>query len=107
MIRRPPRSTLFPYTTLFRSSLCARPLLRAGFAGGQRNSLDRGQRDERTLVVGGRIPHFKLDIWLIQAYIGHPALHDLVVKKSDGDRVGLSGARTGHLLPSWDWTTAA
>src|SRR5438552_5687733 len=25
MIRRPPRSTLFPYTTLFRSSLCAVP----------------------------------------------------------------------------------
>src|SRR2546427_8909973 len=25
MIRRPPRSTLFPYTTLFRSSLHARP----------------------------------------------------------------------------------
>src|SRR3712207_7156685 len=24
MIRRPPRSTLFPYTTLFRSYLCAR-----------------------------------------------------------------------------------
>src|SRR3712207_8592736 len=23
MIRRPPRSTLFPYTTLFRSSLCS------------------------------------------------------------------------------------
>src|SRR2546423_8882202 len=28
MIRRPPRSTLFPYTTLFRSSI--RPLDRAG-----------------------------------------------------------------------------
>src|SRR3712207_9293912 len=28
MIRRPPRSTLFPYTTLFRSPLCAE-LLRA------------------------------------------------------------------------------
>src|SRR2546421_6567279 len=25
MIRRPPRSTLFPYTTLFRSSSCATP----------------------------------------------------------------------------------
>src|SRR2546430_13261171 len=25
MIRRPPRSTLFPYTTLFRSSMLARP----------------------------------------------------------------------------------
>src|SRR2546427_583315 len=24
MIRRPPRSTLFPYTTLFRSGVCAR-----------------------------------------------------------------------------------
>src|SRR5260370_31941266 len=26
MIRRPPRSTLFPYTTLFRSSACANSL---------------------------------------------------------------------------------
>src|SRR4029078_13740714 len=26
MIRRPPRSTLFPYTTLFRSGLFARPI---------------------------------------------------------------------------------
>src|SRR3712207_9434624 len=29
MIRRPPRSTLFPYTTLFRSEPSARELLRA------------------------------------------------------------------------------
>src|SRR5690349_23895139 len=28
MIRRPPRSTLFPYTTLFRSHLTGRPELR-------------------------------------------------------------------------------
>src|SRR2546425_3116734 len=28
MIRRPPRSTLFPYTTLFRSHPCARPASR-------------------------------------------------------------------------------
>src|ERR1017187_8827998 len=28
MIRRPPRSTLFPYTTLFRSSRCCRPTCR-------------------------------------------------------------------------------
>src|SRR3712207_7218144 len=27
MIRRPPRSTLFPYTTLFRSPLCSGPFL--------------------------------------------------------------------------------
>src|SRR5256885_9638709 len=37
MIRRPPRSTLFPYTTLFRSS-ASRPLLAA-----QRRPADRSQ----------------------------------------------------------------
>src|SRR2546422_4013256 len=30
MIRRPPRSTLFPYTTLFRSSSTSRPSTREG-----------------------------------------------------------------------------
>src|SRR3712207_8723796 len=30
MIRRPPRSTLFPYTTLFRSLRGARPVAQAG-----------------------------------------------------------------------------
>src|SRR5688572_32186176 len=34
MIRRPPRSTLFPYTTLFRSHRPARPALRAGGPAG-------------------------------------------------------------------------
>src|SRR2546422_8062096 len=34
MIRRPPRSTLFPYTTLFRSD--HRPNLRAGIGAAQR-----------------------------------------------------------------------
>src|SRR5260370_23321616 len=35
MIRRPPRSTLFPYTTLFRSGLaaCGAGLIAAGTAG--------------------------------------------------------------------------
>src|SRR2546427_5914252 len=32
MIRRPPRSTLFPYTTLFRSQICLLPIV-AGFVG--------------------------------------------------------------------------
>src|SRR2546426_8999319 len=36
MIRRPPRSTLFPYTTLFRSSRCA--LARSSTVGATRPS---------------------------------------------------------------------
>src|SRR5438445_7402121 len=31
MVRRPPRSTLFPYTTLFRSQQKRRPILRRNF----------------------------------------------------------------------------
>src|SRR2546421_1437589 len=39
MIRRPPRSTLFPYTTLFRSLL--RPGRAPGDEGGRRRRVDR------------------------------------------------------------------
>src|SRR3712207_7328167 len=35
MIRRPPRSTLFPYTTLFRSPARRRPVLRGRHPGEQ------------------------------------------------------------------------
>src|SRR5438874_8866239 len=47
MIRRPPRSTLFPYTTLFRSTVPARPCRRtrrridAGCGSASRCSRDR------------------------------------------------------------------
>src|SRR2546422_7204801 len=48
MIRRPPRSTLFPYTTLFRSQRAERG---GGSRGGSRRgrrggALDRGTRSE-------------------------------------------------------------
>src|SRR4051794_41241519 len=45
MIRRPPRSTLFPYTTLFRSTLAA--LVFAGQAGAANVSRLRGARRRR------------------------------------------------------------
>src|SRR3712207_7853929 len=50
MIRRPPRSTLFPYTTLFRSEgACALP----GLARGERADDRRGGwRDERRFGRG-------------------------------------------------------
>src|SRR3712207_6884363 len=48
MIRRPPRSTLFPYTTLFRSPRRRRlgPLVRARYRGALRRH-DRHARDAR------------------------------------------------------------
>src|SRR2546425_8537759 len=68
MIRRPPRSTLFPYTTLFRSVLepCAQdpgPLLGTGESregsGGRRAATPRGQppnlADEPIAVLVGHL----------------------------------------------------
>src|SRR3712207_7703868 len=46
MIRRPPRSTLFPYTTLFRSRLVG--------GGGRRGSL-AGRRARRSLGLAAQV----------------------------------------------------
>src|SRR2546425_3689711 len=51
MIRRPPRSTLFPYTTLFRSSVA---LLLAGFAGFQLSLALPRQQGLESLFAPGR-----------------------------------------------------
>src|SRR5687768_17888204 len=56
MIRRPPRSTLFPYTTLFRSRFLARRL----HSSGDRSAGDRGEgRSRGNGVAGGarRLSH--------------------------------------------------
>src|SRR5256885_13094102 len=46
MIRRPPRSTLFPYTTLFRSAACRHPRQRQ--PGSHRDLLLRRRSEEHT-----------------------------------------------------------
>src|SRR3712207_8836937 len=60
MIRRPPRSTLFPYTTLFRSDLAAQELdgldvgevLEAPDADDAATGLERHRRGSDVLEVG-------------------------------------------------------
>src|SRR5256885_6707586 len=63
MIRRPPRSTLFPYTTLFRSiqlpgdrrdALGGPPILRAGRADGAVPGVLRGVCDQGAAVPADR-----------------------------------------------------
>src|SRR5438105_6697157 len=44
MIRRPPRSTLFPYTTLFRSQRQPRPVPELGEVRRQEQRVDRQER---------------------------------------------------------------
>src|SRR5260370_24916713 len=56
MIRRPPRSTLFPYTTLFRSGLEAKldVALFGGLVGADVRDVRRGRGDRRD------VPHDRL-----------------------------------------------
>src|SRR3712207_8897716 len=63
MIRRPPRSTLFPYTTLFRSSNgveAARPRRSQGFdiriSGAERG----GKIHDHEAAAGAHPPHLRL-----------------------------------------------
>src|SRR2546426_2424453 len=48
MIRRPPRSTLFPYTTLFRSRRCSSSRSASCFAAALRKSTTRWRSEEHT-----------------------------------------------------------
>src|SRR3712207_8404430 len=60
MIRRPPRSTLFPYTTLFRSVAAALgPLLSAGVVGDMSEGerlLDAASRDGAVALLADHAP---------------------------------------------------
>src|SRR3712207_7553247 len=54
MIRRPPRSTLFPYTTLFRSGTMSDDLLRTARDAFGFRALRPGQEEAMRAVLAGR-----------------------------------------------------
>src|SRR3712207_9049855 len=65
MIRRPPRSTLFPYTTLFRSSFHLVPTMTAleNVAlplelAGEREAFERAQAELDLVGLGARLHHY-------------------------------------------------
>src|SRR2546429_6662948 len=79
MIRRPPRSTLFPYTTLFRSEYDARA--RQCHAGLRRRSKKKGQQDrseEHTSELQSRL-HLVCRLLLEKKKINLHVLHMQVV----------------------------
>src|SRR3989454_12480894 len=86
MIRRPPRSTLFPYTTLFRS----------GAGDTQRAGLDLALRDLRALVGLG----VRADRFAGAAYVPrHPlevALEAIEIEQQRGGWNLVSGHGEGH-----------
>src|SRR3989449_7465408 len=86
MIRRPPRSTLFPYTTLFRSHLLVRRgvLLRPGRERADRVGAPHGGRsEEHTSELQSRL---------------HLVCRLLLEKKKNG-RINDTNAETIHYTP--------
>src|SRR5256885_6333017 len=100
MIRRPPRSTLFPYTTLFRSQArAARPKMKIIVAAPRRTDT-AGMADlflplrpgSDTLLFHGMLHIMELEGWLDQAYIARhtSGFADLqaLVREATPERVG-------------------
>src|SRR3712207_8719400 len=63
MIRRPPRSTLFPYTTLFRSEAAARDLHRVGHHATEEEAPGEG------LAHVARAVYLRLDLRPTHAFL--------------------------------------
>src|SRR2546427_736320 len=106
MIRRPPRSTLFPYTTLFRSSLLTcRPLIpcpRPWGEGGRRPGEGVAADGARVFSIDGVV---RCIIWLIKCpnwrLIPTPRCVACRIKHGAGDYT-MAGFRTTLMAdPSW------
>src|SRR6266581_7701540 len=89
MIRRPPRSTLFPYTTLFRSPADAPDL--AFDPGNDRVRYARGRSEEHTSELQSPV-HLVCRLLLEKNKTPHIAF--LHCKKSISRMIGVSTART-------------
>src|SRR3989449_3299602 len=91
MIRRPPRSTLFPYTTLFRSELREALGEADARAAAQYWGVDRGPNFEgkNILSLAGapdpeRIAPSRKRLYETRERRGHPPPHAQVVRRRDG-----------------------
>src|SRR2546422_3300594 len=73
MIRRPPRSTLFPYTTLFRSVMVEGLLLDRIHAEAARAAV--GRQDDLAVFAGAHEAQPPLPLLQFAEAGAHPALH--------------------------------
>src|SRR5260221_2621176 len=102
MIRRPPISTLFPYTTLFRSSDPSAPLVLFNDACADTAGTARRFTGAALLPVG----HGD-DAGRIRAGRERPSIHDSVVSDRKADAAGEARRRSAiHFSPA-DCTTLA
>src|SRR3712207_6800704 len=115
MIRRPPRSTLFPYTTLFRSRVCfmadfvaaidhGTTSTRCMVFGHDGREVGRAQAEHRQIMSGpGRVEHDAGEIWQRTQDVVDQALSSCGLGADDLAAVGLANQRETTLV--WDRRT--
>src|SRR2546430_16681997 len=100
MIRRPPRSTLFPYTTLFRSRVVLHPHL--SLAGGAVRGWDR-RNDHYFHLIQSLAKHYGFDIetpWTeLPEHVRHVLLHGSGTEAIEFSYREEAGRRSGNRHP--------
>src|SRR5260370_42036728 len=106
MIRRPPRSTLFPYTTLFRSpareafARCAKSLIASGATAAQQRDRPLGFTLQLVAERNPYLMHVNDEMPLQLLYCGQPIANVLVVAVNRQNPAAELNARTyapGHV----------
>src|SRR2546427_7714469 len=95
MIRRPPRSTLFPYTTLFRSSFVDEPdqlLQRVGRDGGGARGLDHTAEDRKSTRLNSSHSQISYAVFCLKKK------NMAIISSGPNDTV-----RYSRVNDSWDW----
>src|SRR3712207_8113847 len=95
MIRRPPRSTLFPYTTLFRSALVA------GLLQGDAGDAPRSVAADDDLVALGQVGRAEHVLRALDERVGGLARHDhddLTVLDRKSTRLNSSHANISYAV---------
>src|SRR3989449_8365442 len=88
MIRRPPRSTLFPYTTLFRSGLDVPPVMgsRSTYLRGRLGGLEGRalRREDRLRLFAAHPPRpWRVAPRAVPAYGGEPTIRIVLGPQAD------------------------
>src|SRR5438876_8805343 len=81
MIRRPPRSTLFPYTTLFRSGALEEFESGIEAAGGVVESGERGGQDRKSTRLNSSHPSISYAVFCLKKKIPAPGHRHRVVRR--------------------------
>src|SRR4051812_49906400 len=100
MIRRPPRSTLFPYTTLFRSTATPTPNPTAPRCGWRRSKEPRSWRCRGS---GGRPCRSEEHTSELQSHVNLVCRLLLEKKKRKSHQLALRNDTTSELVDSNQW----